>query len=247
MKTLLLLPIMSVAALISPAAADQIFQSGPDRTQVIELYTSEGCSSCPPADRYVRNLLAQKNLWDAFIPMAFHVDYWDYLGWHDPFANPDHSDRQRRYRELGGLASVYTPGFVVNGREWRSFFRSGPLPDAGGSAIGNLILEVGEAGVLTRLMPAASLEKDLEVSVAILGFDLISHVPAGENRGKSLRHDFVVLGVNTSELESDDQHLSARLQLPTPKTHAPRQGVVAWVHEKGRQEPLQAVGGWLDR
>lgn len=247
MNTLTTLSAAVAAMLALPVSAEQIFESGPDRTQVIELYTSEGCSSCPPADRYVRNLLADEALWDEFIPMAFHVDYWDYLGWHDPFAKPDHSNRQRRYRELGGLGSVYTPGFVVNGREWRSFFRSGPLPDAGGAAIGDLTLEIGDSGVETRLSPSAPVNAELEVSVAILGFDLISHVPAGENRGKSLRHDFVVLGVNTSPLKNGDEHLSASMKLPTPKTLAPKQGVVAWVHEKGKQEPLQAVGGWLAR
>src|SRR5258705_2813519 len=79
---------------------------------VLELFTSEGCSSCPPAD----NLLPELTKLDSgIIPLSFHVDYWNRLGWTDPFSNPDYSDRQRKYADHWRLESVYTPELVING------------------------------------------------------------------------------------------------------------------------------------
>ena len=67
-------------------AGDKTFESGPQRTHLLELFTSEGCSSCPPAEAWLSKLKADPRLWKDFVPLAFHVDYWDHLGWRDPFA-----------------------------------------------------------------------------------------------------------------------------------------------------------------
>lgn len=91
------------------------------QTQVIELFTSEGCSSCPPADRWLSSLTDNKSLWKDFIPMAYHVDHWDYIGWKDVFADGKNSKRQRQYYKKGNISSVYTPGIVKAGREWRAW------------------------------------------------------------------------------------------------------------------------------
>ena len=99
---------------LSFAAA--VFQSGPLRVNVLELYTSEGCSSCPPADRWLSGLKQDDRLWREIIPIAFHVDYWNYIGWQDRFSSPVYSERQRHYARNKGLSTVYTPGFLLNGR-----------------------------------------------------------------------------------------------------------------------------------
>ncbi len=85
-----------------PAAADPV---------VVELFTSQGCSSCPPADALLHELADREDV----IALALHVDYWDYIGWKDVFANPAHSDRQRQYAIVAGRRSIYTPQMVVNG------------------------------------------------------------------------------------------------------------------------------------
>lgn len=80
---------------------------------VVELFTSQGCSSCPPADRIMHDLAKR----DDVIGLALHVDYWDYIGWKDEYADPDHTDRQRAYARLGGRSMIYTPQMVVNGQQ----------------------------------------------------------------------------------------------------------------------------------
>lgn len=80
---------------------------------VIELFTSQGCSSCPPADKLMHDL-AQR---DDVIGLALHVDYWDYIGWKDEYADPDHAVRQRAYARQGGRSMIYTPQMVVNGMQ----------------------------------------------------------------------------------------------------------------------------------
>lgn len=80
---------------------------------VVELFTSQGCSSCPPADRIMHDL-AQRN---DVIGLALHVDYWDYIGWKDEYADPDHTLRQRAYAREGGRTMIYTPQMVINGQQ----------------------------------------------------------------------------------------------------------------------------------
>ncbi len=88
------------------------------KTHLIELFTSQGCSSCPPAEAWLSKLKNEPRLWKDFVPLAFHVDYWDRLGWRDPFASKEWTARQYQYSENWKSESVYTPGFVLDGREW---------------------------------------------------------------------------------------------------------------------------------
>jgi hypothetical protein len=90
--------------------------SGPTITPVLELYTSEGCSSCPPADQWISTLKG-KNL----VVQAFHVGYWDYIGWVDRFASPAHTNRQREIAARNNQRSIYTPQAVLNGQDWRNW------------------------------------------------------------------------------------------------------------------------------
>ncbi len=95
---------LSLASMV--AAADQ--------PVVVELYTSQGCSSCPPADAYLREQLAER---DDVIALALHVDYWDYIGWKDQFANPAFTQRQHNYARAAGHRSIYTPQMIINGQD----------------------------------------------------------------------------------------------------------------------------------
>ena len=117
-------------------AQPQVFSSGEQQTRLVELYTSEGCSSCPPADRWLTRFKTRPDLWTVYVPVAFHVDYWNYLGWADRFSRKAHTRRQARYKRQGGVNSVYTPGFVINGYEWRGFFSGNASLPAGKDAAG---------------------------------------------------------------------------------------------------------------
>src|SRR2546430_7383511 len=127
MRRLGLIPLLCAAALTSQAA-DRVFESGPQKVHLLELFTSEGCSSCPPAEAWLSKLKSDPRLWKDFVPLAFHVDYWDRLGWRDPFAAKEWTARQYRYSATWKNESVYTPGFILDGREWTN--RSLPPPAA---------------------------------------------------------------------------------------------------------------------
>ena len=105
-----------IAAFIAGAASAADFTSRVEQVPVVELFTSQGCSSCPPADARLGKLKDHPGLWKEFVPLAFHVDYWDYIGWKDRFAETRNGSRQRAYRDSGRVRSIYTPGWVVNGR-----------------------------------------------------------------------------------------------------------------------------------
>ena len=217
--------------------------SGEQQVALVELYTSEGCSSCPPADRWLSGLVDDSRLWRELVPVSFHVDYWDWIGWNDRFAHPDYSARQQQHIQEGNARVVYTPGFFANGREWRGFFERKPL-DVSSALAGLLAISLNEQDVSVQFDPRQALSNDLNVHVALLGMGLETQVEAGENRGRTLRHDFVVLSLNTEKLVGDTAGLFAELQLPQePLANA--RAIAAWVTDGDSQRPLQAVGGYL--
>ncbi len=222
---------------IAQAEPLQLSSVGSDKL-LIELYTSEGCSSCPPAERFLNRLGERSDLWTTYVPVAFHVDYWDRLGWRDRFSSPTYSQRQRRYAKLGYLGSVYTPGFVVNGREWRrGWFRSDPPPAQAGAGALRLRLEDGQVSAHYDASPGT-----YRLYLALLGMGLRTEISAGENRGRSARHDFVVLDFVTAD------SAEGRWQLPMPRPEesgAEGYALAAWVGLGEDPTPLQVVGGPL--
>ncbi len=221
--------------------------SGPDLVQLVELYTSEGCSSCPPADRWLADRKQSTGLWRRFVPAAFHVDYWDYIGWADRFASPLYGLRQQRHARAGGLSQVYTPAFVVHGEEWRGWFRNREIAAAVQAPPGPLVLEViDRARARVTFRPLRPAKAELRATVAVLGFDLITEIGAGENSGRRLNHDFVVLGTREVPMQGEAGRFAADLVLPEPAVPATRYAYAAWVSAGDAPAPLQAVGGWAD-
>ena len=231
---------------LAVAAEPLRFESPVERVSVVELFTSQGCSSCPPADAWLARFKDDPALWQRVIPLAFHVDYWDYLGWQDRFATPAYSQRQRAYRHSGGLGSVYTPGLLVNGREWRGWYGGRPLPATDSAPVGRLTLEIEpDRQALLRFSPETDpAAADLQAHLVILGGGQMSHIGAGENRGRDLAEEFVVL-----DYRSDAEPVSPntwRFDLPTmDQLPAGRFAVAAWLSHGDNPEPLQATGGWL--
>jgi hypothetical protein len=216
-------------------------ESGPRKTHLLELFTSEGCSSCPPAEAWMSKLKDNGGLWRDFVPIAFHVDYWDRLGWRDPLASKAWTARQYEYSERWNSSTVYTPGFVLDGREWQ---RSGP-PSAGNESPGTLKLSVSDGEkIVASFRPATGESKPLELHVARLGFGIATNVKAGENSGRRLQHDFVVLAMESTRMTDGEAELTSPATL-TPQDANSRRAIAAWVTEPGKLEPIQAVGGWL--
>src|SRR5438045_9514857 len=115
MRRLGLMPLLRAAALTSQAA-DRVFDSDPQKVHLLEVFTSEGCSSCPPAEAWLSKLKSDPRLWKDFVPLAFHVDYWDHLGWRGPFASKEWTARQYRYSAAWQNDGVSTSDFVVDAR-----------------------------------------------------------------------------------------------------------------------------------
>ncbi len=230
---------LSTALLLMPlSVAAQSFQQQGEPPQLVELFTSEGCSSCPPADQRLSTLLEHPQLWRRFVPLAFHVDYWDYLGWQDPFADSRFSTRQRDKRARGELRSVYTPAFVIDGQEWRGFFRGQdwPLPPRrdGGRLTAELDGDQLRVSFVNDQAPA-----ELKAQVALLGFGLGSDVSRGENRGRRLEHQFVVQSLQQQSGQRDWQfHL--------PKVAGEQLALAVWITAGDAGQPLQVLGGWID-
>lgn len=240
------LTIILIATSIPVQSQDQFqFTSGIRQTGLLELYTSQGCSSCPPADRWLSSLKNQQELWTQVVPMAFHVDYWDYIGWKDRYAQRQFGLRQSQYAAEGGLTTVYTPGMLLNGETW-SGWRRGRLPKTGSVKAGELAISLDGDDLTVRFSPLQSRAQILLVHIAWLGFDLSSRVDAGENRGRRLNNDFIVLETSMSRLQFIEGAYIADLANARPALNAPRTAIAAWVASEESQKPLQAVGGWLD-
>ncbi|PYI75487.1 MAG: DUF1223 domain-containing protein [Verrucomicrobia bacterium] len=215
--------------------ADYTFESGPQKAHLLELFTSEGCSSCPPAESWFSKLKTEPGLWKEFVPLAFHVDYWNHLGWRDPFAVKEWTARQYQYAARWKIDSVYTPGFVVDGREWRDR----RLPPAATSKPGSLRLSIANGKVLAEFHPIQANARDFDLHVARLGFDLTTKITAGENNGRNLRQDFVVLSL-VNEKMSD-----GKADMPFAGGDTRAGAIAAWITAPEQIEPIQATGGWL--
>jgi hypothetical protein len=232
--------LVSALAAASAQGGDLAFESKPARTHLIELFTSEGCSSCPPAEAWLSNLKNEPRLWQDFVPLAFHVTYWDHLGWRDPFASDKWTERQGVYSAHWKSESVYTPAFVLDGVAWHNT----ALPPAATETPGVLKITINGERVVAAFKPTTGAGRHYEIHVARLGFALGADVTAGENSGRKLVHDFVVLGLTNEGMKSG----ATEMKLPAASTQQAansRSAVAAWVTLAGQIEPIQAVAGWL--
>ena len=189
--------------------------SGPTITPVVELYTSEGCSSCPPADKWASSLKGSNT-----VVQAFHVGYWDYIGWVDRFAAPSYTNRQRDIAAKNNLRSIYTPQAVLDGKDWPNW---GSKPEAkepakASIALKQLATDQFEASVTP--LPALQAASSWSAYWTITEHGHNSKVLSGENKGEFLKHDFVVRQlVQAGEYKAGDaaaQKLTFRSIAPTP-------------------------------
>jgi hypothetical protein len=251
-KILVFAPV--AAALFASAAlgAQCTARSGERTTALVELYTSEGCDSCPPADRWLSSLGARGYAPARVVPIALHVDYWDYIGWKDPFAKAAFSARQRKLAQVMRARIVYTPQVILQGRDFRRWH--GPEFDAEVARINALpsrarlalTLDGGRKGALDVSVQAELLDPAQKgaagLYLATYENKLVSAVSAGENRGRTLSHDFVVFEWAGPLDFGPDGRLAARRTLPLlPKARPEHSGVVAFVQNRDTAEVLQAL------
>jgi len=239
-----------LAAALASGAQGEVCrgQSPAQRLALVELYTSEGCSSCPPADDWLRTL--KQSSAGRVTPIALHVDYWDSLGWKDRFASATFSARQREQASTDRRSFVYTPQVVVAGRDfgrWRSrddFARAVARINAS-PARAQLSLELepdagGRVEAHARaVVPAPADRGDAALYLAVLENGLSSRVAAGENRGATLHHDFVArawAGPVAIDAGGAAQASAAAAALASPAA----MGALAFVQNRRTGEGLQS-------
>jgi hypothetical protein len=201
---------------------------------VIELYTSEGCSSCPPADRWLSTLKGSAAAGRAVV-QAFHVGYWDYIGWIDRFAAPAHTTRQRQVARQNGLSGIYTPQLVRNGQDWRDYSAALATSEA---ARARIALQKIADDAFEALVAPADAQSGWAAYWTVTEHGHSSKVKSGENAGEFLRHDFVV----RQYVPAGDYQGAATLTLRAVPGEAghPRQ-VNLVVFDKASGKPLQAL------
>lgn len=224
-----------VAAVGAAGTAAQTCEvrSGPRPPAVVELYTSEGCSSCPPADRWLSTLKTQDNV----LALSFHVNYWNHLGWRDPFATPETTARQYQLKKALRGKHVYTPQVVHNGRDHRDWHGQAASHLSGLPALAAPALRLSRQGTVVTAQIAATPGTELAGYWAVLQDGLVSKVTRGENAGESLRHDHVVSLYQPAAPWAAGQGGSARLVLPAGST----QRVAFVVTNPGLTQPVQAL------
>lgn len=210
---------------------------------VLELFTSEGCSSCPAADKLLAQIIDEAERSGKHIyPIAFHVDYWNSLGWTDRFSSAEYSDRQSRYAEQFHLASIYTPQLIFNGRlectgSDKTTVRKNIatlLEQTSSETKPQITISYDKQSLRNRFV-AVDLEAQHYPSGAVLNVALIenhlsSNIKRGENSGRELHHENVVRSFRTSILTGSDYKGTITLEIP-PDSNNEHLSVVAYIQE----------------
>ena len=238
----------------TPENAVKSVKSPKNRVVLLELYTSEGCSSCPPADRFLSSLKAAGISDKQLIPVAFHVTYWDYIGWKDRFAKKQHDERQRVLAYKKKKSTVYTPQFVLSGDDYRSYvtFTEDVNKLAAEKAMVDLmltakILSDGKGADSLRLNLtadiSASVVKDVGYYLVVVENNLVSDVSDGENDGEKLHHDYVVRHFLGPLFQSKVDNQLSRVQVIVLQPEWKREdlSIVAFAENAHTGEVLQAV------
>ena len=190
--------ILATVMLAGPAVAGASSKAGPSKV-VVELFTSQGCSSCPPADAFLHDLSQRNDV----IALSFHVDYWNYLGWADPFSSPDATARQRSYRAALGLRYVYTPQMVVGGTAQavgsnrEDVLKAIAQRDAGTTPRLRIAMSNPKPGAATIVVGAGPKPKQ-PATVWVFMYDRshVTEIARGENEGVKLTNTNVVRAIH---------------------------------------------------
>ena len=217
-----------------PKAAECTASSGAGTAALVELYTSEGCSSCPPAERWLASLDSRYPA-GKIVPLALHVDYWDYIGWKDPYAKRELSLRQRKFSQLQRMALVYTPQVLLQGRDFRGW---------GGTAFDEALAKINAQPARAKLKLAV-----MGADPDALEVEAVAELLHGSAQGylylaaygRVLAHDHVVLEWQ-GPFALAGKTLTERRKVPLLPGAAPaNSGVAAFVQDRRTGEVLQAL------
>ena len=239
--------LLSVLFVLPVHAAPCVSESGPNTAALVELYTSEGCSSCPPAERWL-GTLPERYPGTAVVPLALHVDYWDYIGWKDSYAKREFALRQKKLSQLQRMALVYTPQVMLQGRDFRRWGTQ-----AFDEAVARINSQPAKARLKLSLLRVDEMALEVEVTAELASpardaalylasyqSRLQNKVTAGENRGRILTHDHVVLEW-LGPLEVQNRRVERRTLPLLPGAAAANSGAAAFVQERRTGEVLQAL------
>ncbi len=239
-----LLLIMSLMASPTFAAETITISSNGQQTAVLELYTSEGCSSCPSADRWLAALVEVPNDELDVLALAFHVDYWDYLGWKDRFGSPRYTSRQRQLGSNNNQRTIYTPEFFVDGKEARGTrkvldkIRSANKQQAQIQLKLSISKSSDALQIELQSVTPDAVDKPLQHRYFVYENQLMSDVTRGENSGERLFHQQVVRYMSPElDLKDNNQH---KITI-NPEWRLDNIGVAALVTEPGNENYLQVV------
>lgn len=209
---------------------------------VVELYTSEGCNSCPPADRWLSGLKSDAPV----VALAFHVDYWDRLGWKDRFASAAYTQRQSQQQRSSGARFSYTPQVILDGVDRQDWSRTAPAitPSSRPASLVDVRLMRDGDRVTATITPAPGAPTRLAAYWAVTEQGHVTAVKAGENEGVTLNHDFVVREYRpvvpwTTRADGGDTTLQFELASPADPAHARQVNLVIVNADSGR--PVQAL------
>lgn len=213
-----------------------------ERNTMLELYSSESCSSCPPADIWVTGLMKDARVFKTLFPVVFHVDYWNHLSWKDSLSSELMTKRQIDLSQQWEKSSVYTPAFIVNGEEWRKR-GSGTLPETTKHSRYELrMVDNSDLNLRIDINSGKGQSEKLILRVALLGFGIETNVTDGENSGHKLVHNFAVLDWDWKNAETGNKMV---IKFKKPVLKYTKLAAVAWLEKAGNPVPIQVTGGYL--
>lgn len=217
MAATVLAGLMSLFA-VQAGAQDRIVQDRlvQDRPVVVELFTSQGCASCPPADAFLQQLAAR----DDVVALALHVDYWDYIGWEDSFGSPDYSARQRGYAKSGERKMVYTPQMIINGADHVVGTRFRDVADLiekhRAQAANGVAIEVTRDGAQVRVRAAAEPAREMPMAVHLVRYipEETVAIERGENAGQTITYVNIVTEMTRLAIWDSQEPLDMEVEIP---------------------------------
>ncbi len=221
------------------------FNSGENKIHLIELYTSQSCSSCPPAEKWISRFKGSRDLWKKYIPIAFHVSYWNHLSWVDTFSKESYSKRQRDYDNII-KAGVYTPQILIDGKDFRKWRTIEDTPQLEVSTSpGNLKVILDDKNKTADFnFISLNTTKELHCYGAYIESGHSTEVISGENKGRKIDQDFIVRNLYEAKATKNGQHYSCRLNMHIKNIETKSEhSLVFWLINNETYEVVQATGG----
>ncbi|MBT7609692.1 MAG: DUF1223 domain-containing protein [Bacteriovoracaceae bacterium] len=218
--------------------------SGINKIQLIELYTSESCSSCPPAEKWINKFESSDKLWKNYVPVEFHVDYWNHLHWVDKYSKKLYSKRQRKYNSRQNKGN-FTPQILLNGinyKGWRFFnYNLDKVTE-----VGNLTVKYAQQVAVYSFTPLGKFKK-LSCFAAFLGGQFKTKITAGENSGRLLKHEFTVLTFKSVPMRKIKNIYRCKLPIQNESTIKPKKKALAfWIGDDSSLRVIQSIGKYLN-